>query len=273
LRPGCLNNEVTVQCSTRESGSLRTELARVTLASCERGSGDPNRPVETVSWDDATNYCNQLTQREQAAARIATNSVYRLPTEAEWEYACRGWTSTRFSYGDDPEYTNLTNYAWYSDNSGDMTHPVGQKLPNPWGLYDMHGNVFEWCQDWWDPSAPATSSSRVIRGGFWGDGGRGTARSCRSAARAFDGPGIRSNGVGFRVVLAPGQPSIENLAEADNTPIAAGQFALYFRSVPGKRYGAQRADRLDGTWTLETVATATTTQKRFVVGKPVEQAF
>jgi formylglycine-generating enzyme required for sulfatase activity len=72
---------------------------------------------------------------------MATNCVYRLPTEAEWEYGCRAWTSDRrFSYGDDPGYTNLTNYAWYGDNSGGTTHPVGQKLPNPWGLYDMSGN-------------------------------------------------------------------------------------------------------------------------------------
>src|SRR5882762_4117815 len=113
--------------------------------------GDTNRPVETVSWFNATNYCGKLTQRERAAGRIATNSVYRLPTEAEWEYACRGWTSARFSYGDDPDLTNLTNYAWYFDNSRNMTHPVGQKLPNPWGLYDMHGNVWEWCQDWYGP--------------------------------------------------------------------------------------------------------------------------
>src|SRR5207247_38703 len=82
-----------------------------------------SRPVETVSWFDATDYCSQLTQRERAAGRIATNSVYRLPAEAEWEYACRAWTSTLFSYGDDPGYTNLTNYAWYDGNSGGTTHP------------------------------------------------------------------------------------------------------------------------------------------------------
>src|SRR5512139_2462412 len=85
-------------------------------------AADLNRPVEQVSWQDATNYCAKLTERERLAARIAPNSVYRLPTEAEWEYACRAWTSTRFSYGDDPGYTNLTNYAWYYDNSGGTTH-------------------------------------------------------------------------------------------------------------------------------------------------------
>jgi formylglycine-generating enzyme required for sulfatase activity len=118
---------------------------------------DLSRPVEWVSWEDATNYCGQLTERERTGGRIPTNCVYRLPTEAEWEYACRAWTSTRFSYGDDPGhttetaetvgYTNLTNYAWYLENSSGTTHPVGQKLANPWGLHDMHGNVWEWCQD------------------------------------------------------------------------------------------------------------------------------
>jgi formylglycine-generating enzyme required for sulfatase activity len=174
-------------------------------------SDDLTRPVELVSWFDATAYCAQLTQQERAAGRIATNSVYRLPTEAEWEYACRAWTSTRFSYGDDPGYTSLTNYAWYSDNSGNLTHPVGQKLPNPWGLYDMHGNVWEWCQDWWgtysggiavDPQGPATGSYRVIRGGDWGR----YAGFCRSAYRdSPDDPGSRRGDVGFRAVLAPGQ--------------------------------------------------------------------
>lgn len=183
------------------------------------GAGNPispdlTRPVENLSWLDAMNYGARLAQQERGAGRIATNSVYRLPTEAEWEYGCRAWTSTRFSYGDDPGYTNLTNYAWYGDNStnDNMTHPVGQKLPNPWGLYDMHGNVWEWCQDWYglypggiaiDPQGPATGSDRVIRGGVCYD----FARYCRSAHRDYgisSGPG--GGGLGFRVVLAPGQP-------------------------------------------------------------------
>jgi formylglycine-generating enzyme required for sulfatase activity len=174
-------------------------------------TGDTKRPVERVSWFDATNYCGQLTQRERAAGRIPTNSVYRLPTEAEWEYACRGWTSTRFSYGDDPGYASLGNYAWYSANSGSTTHPVGQKLPNPWGLHDMHGNVWEWCQDWWDsypggiavdPPGPATGSSRVFRGGFWVTPGS----YCRSAFRGSTGPQGADRTIGFRVLVAPGQP-------------------------------------------------------------------
>ena len=177
---------------------------------------DLSRPVEQVLWNDATNYCAALTQRERVAGRIGTNSVYRLPTEAEWEYACRGWTSTRYSYGDDPGHTNLTNYAWYRDNSGGETHPVGQKLPNPWGLHDMHGNVWEWCQDWFelyaggiavDPRGPGTGSYRVLRGGSWYDfSDWHFARHCRSANRDGIYPDSGFRDIGFRVVLAPGQP-------------------------------------------------------------------
>jgi hypothetical protein len=171
-------------------------------------AGDTNRPVESVTWHEATNYCATLTQRERLAGRIAPHSVYRLPTEAEWEYACRGWTSTRFSYGDDPEYTNLTDYAWYSLNSDSTTHPVGEKLPNPWGLHDMHGNVCEWCQDWWgdypggiavDPQGPASGSARAFRGGVWCN----NARYSRSAGRFYYDPDSGYYGLGFRILLAP----------------------------------------------------------------------
>ena len=173
---------------------------------------DLTRPVEMVTWFDATNYCGLLTERERAAGRISTNSVYRLPTEAEWEYACRAWTSTRFGHGDDMGYGSLTNFAWYSENSGSMPHPVGQKLPNRWGLYDMHGNVREWCLGCGpyayaggialDPEGPATGPSRAWRGGNWA----GSAPDCRSAYRGFSDPGNSDSTLGFRVVLAPGQP-------------------------------------------------------------------
>jgi formylglycine-generating enzyme required for sulfatase activity len=176
-----------------------------------KATADINRPVESVSWYDAVIYCYVLTERERAAQRIPQNCVYRLPTEAEWEYACRAWTSTRFSYGDDLGYTNLTNYAWAYPNSDHQIHPAGQKLPNPWGLYDMHGNVWEWCQDSYgdypggivlDPQPPATGWGNVIRGGGW----YYSARACRSAQRRSYTLGHGDFEIGFRVVLAPGQP-------------------------------------------------------------------
>ncbi len=173
--------------------------------------GDPQRPVEQVSWSDATNYCGKLTDRERAAGRLPAGYVYRLPTEAEWEHACRAGTTTRFSYGDDPGYTSLQAYAWYDANSGGQTHPVGQNRPNAWGLYDMHGNVREWCQDWWtdslpggsvaDPQGPTTGSIRVDRGGCWFDFGR----YCRTAYRDRSTPDNRNRGLGFRPALASGQ--------------------------------------------------------------------
>jgi len=183
-------------------------------------TGDLNRPVEQVNWNDAATYCANRTQLEVAAGLIPAGSRYRLPTEAEWEYACRAWTSTRFHYGDDPGYTNLTSYAWYSDNSGGMTHPVGQKSPNLWGLHDMTGNVAEWCQDWYGPypggsvtdpqgfpGSPNFDPGRVLRGGLWSPDldGSSSAKLCRSAWRIAKAQADGCFCIGFRVVLAAGQ--------------------------------------------------------------------
>lgn len=172
---------------------------------------DLTRPVEQVSWFAARNYCALLTAQELGAGRIPTNCVYRLPTEAEWEYSCRAGTTTRFYYGDDPGYTNLANYAWYLDNDGVLTQPVGQKLPNAWGLYDMAGDVWEWCQDGFnynysggsviDPG-PSSGAGKVCRAGGFGDPGR----NCRSAFRTSYGPSSGAFVIGLRVVLALAQP-------------------------------------------------------------------
>ena len=175
--------------------------------------GDLDRPVETVSWFAASNYCTLLTQQDMAAGRIPSGSHYRLPTEAEWECAARAGTSTRFYYGNDPTVTSLANHAWYGANGGIGTHPVGQKEPNAWGLYDMEGNVWEWCQDWYgpypggnvtDPQGPASNpiGFKVIRGGAW----EAFELDCRSARRSIEGasPFITDFIIGFRVVLAFG---------------------------------------------------------------------
>ena len=157
-------------------------------------SGD-DRPVEYVSWNDCQSWLAALSEM--------TGKTYRLPTEAEWEYACRAGSTTEYSFGDDAG--TLGNYAWYSSNSGSNTHPVGGKLPNAWGLCDMHGNVWEWCQDWYgsytsgtqtDPTGPSTGSYRVLRGGSWFD----YAGHCRSAYRDYHGPVSRCSYYGFRVV-------------------------------------------------------------------------
>lgn len=167
-------------------------------------------PVETVTWYGASGYCSELTLQQQSARQIPTNWAYRLPTESEWEYACRAGTTTEFSYGEDPTYTNLANYAWYELNSAGETHVVATLLPNAWGLYDMEGDVYEWCQDYYGPypAGPVTdpqeaSSSDdgavVYRGGAWQYG----PVDCRCAVRYSADPSEEYAVLGFRVVLAP----------------------------------------------------------------------
>jgi formylglycine-generating enzyme required for sulfatase activity len=155
-------------------------------------------PVENVSWDDAVKFCRKLSERPEE--KLA-GYEYRLPTEAEWEYACRAGTTTAYSFGD--SNSELGDYAWYDKNSGNTTHPVGGKKPNPWGLYDMHGNVFEWCQDGYgdypsgsvtDPTGAASGSYRVLRGGSFG----AQTSNVRSADRGYNLPFDRFYSYGFR---------------------------------------------------------------------------
>jgi formylglycine-generating enzyme required for sulfatase activity len=170
-------------------------------------SESSNHPVERVSWEDAVDFCKKLSElpEEKKAGR-----VYRLPTEAEWEYACRAGSKAAYGFGD--ERDSLGDYAWFMQNLGGKTHRVGEKKPNAWGLYDMHGNIWEWCNDSYgeypkgavsDPTGSREGSIRVIRGGGWGD----VAASCRSADRDGNGPSFRIFCNGFRVALSsPGIP-------------------------------------------------------------------
>jgi len=174
-------------------------------------ANNTNRPLEYVTWFNARNYCGTLTTQERLADRLPDRFAYRLPTEAEWEYAARAGSQTRFCYGDDPSYTNLVDYAWspWVDAGADTDGPVATKQPNAWGLYDMHGNVWEWCQDYYsdslpggnivDPVGPATGTERVFRGGSFGT----VFAAYRSASRWKNAPTHSDRGIGFRVVLAP----------------------------------------------------------------------
>ena len=159
-------------------------------------------PATHVNWDDVVEFCRKLSEKE--------GLEYRLPTEAESEYACRAGTTTAYSFGDDT--SELGEYAWYNVNTfgagQEYAHTVGQKRPNPWGLYDMHGNVWEWCSDWYedyssgsvtDPAGPSSGSSRVLRGGSWSF----DAEFCRSALRFRGNPSFRYYRYGFRVALSP----------------------------------------------------------------------
>jgi sulfatase modifying factor 1 len=162
-----------------------------------------DRPVESVSWDDVTSFCRKLTEMERRAGRLPAGMAYQLPTEAQWEYACRAGTTTAFSFGESLTFRQ----ANIRGGPGETT-PVGTYPANPWGFHDMHGNVWEWCADWYgdypngaarDPLGPADGSYRVWRGGSWS----GTANYARCAIRYRNDPANSSTILGFRLSLRP----------------------------------------------------------------------
>jgi formylglycine-generating enzyme required for sulfatase activity len=181
----------------------------------------PDKPVDQVDWYHAALYCNMRSRKEGLKPcydpkTLACNfeaSGYRLPTEAEWEYACRAGSASKYSGGDDP--AQLKHSAWFKENAGQTSHPVRQKAPNAWGFFDMHGNVAEWCHDNYDenyfqqkehqnPRGPATGEKRVLRGGSWA----ASAEACRSSARNSETPRLAdacfgSDTYGFRCVRKP----------------------------------------------------------------------
>jgi formylglycine-generating enzyme required for sulfatase activity len=183
-------------------------IHEVTQAQYEQVTGmNPSKfkgslnPVEQVSWVDAVNFCRMLSNlpAEKAAGR-----TYRLPAEAEWEYSCRAGTTTEYSFGNND--SGLELYAWFESNSGCKTHPVGQKRPNAWGLYDMHSNVWEWCSDWYKPyrldkllyqQRIVNVFHRVVRSGGWSN----HASNCRVASRSGFDPSDRDYDLGFRLVM------------------------------------------------------------------------
>ena len=188
-----------LNATRKDSGILFDEYCPISASRYHLGGNsfgsDARQPMCNVSWNACVAFCDWLTSKG--------DSVYRLPTEAEWEYACRAGTTAAFSFGTDKSL--LGEYAWHAGNSRDVTHPVGEKKPNPWGLCDMHGNVCEWCHDWYgeygggavtDPAGPSSGSRRVLRGGSWTD----SPGRCRSAGRYSDVPYGTHHSFGFRVV-------------------------------------------------------------------------
>ncbi|MGA2622137.1 MAG: formylglycine-generating enzyme family protein, partial [Thermoguttaceae bacterium] len=213
------------------------EYERVMGTNPSKFQGDPKRPVEQVSWNEAVEFCRKVSELpgEKEAKRR-----YGLPTEAQWEYACRAGSQSRWSFGDDP--AKLGEYGWFNGNSGGMSHPVGQKQPNVWGLYDMYGNVWEWCGDGYekgyyenspkdDPAGSSGGSQRAFRGGSWII----AAWACRSAFRDGRGPAERDNNLGFRVSVsladdaggksptATALAPVEHHAQVEAAPEASGR--------------------------------------------------
>ncbi len=189
----------------------------------------PANPVEQVSWDDIQAFLARLNAAgarvvpSNKTRRAAMEMRYALSTEAQWEYACRAGTTTAFCFGDAAPM--LGQYGWFKGNSGDGAHPVGGLKANAWGLYDMHGNVWEWCADWFgeeyyanspagDPPGPGSGSYRLSRGGGW----HAPARLCRSAYRLWDSPGYRTAYLGFRLALVPAEAGGEKVEPPGERP-------------------------------------------------------
>ena len=199
-KPFCLGvTEVTQEQYQKVMGKNPSWFSRTGKgAGRVKGMDTSSFPVENVSQEDAVEFCRKLTALDGRA--------HRLPTEAEWEYACRAGTVSRWCFGDD--LGHLWEYAWAGHNAFDAPQPAAQKKPNAWGLYDMHGNVMEWCSDWYcedyyvsspedNPAGPAVGSLRVVRGGSFSVG----AKECRAASRSWELPTFRFCDLGFRVVL------------------------------------------------------------------------
>jgi formylglycine-generating enzyme required for sulfatase activity len=204
---------VTQQQYTRLTGMGNPSYCAATGGGKDKVQGmDTSRfPVENVSWDDATAFCEELNRKHLSQAPEALRQAgykFRLPTEAQWEYACRAGTGTAYYFGDDA--AKLSDYAWYEDNSSGRTHEVGTRQRNGFGLYDMHGNVWQWCEDYYDPNYYSSSpikdpfsgqkgaeALRVLRGGSWVC----SAGGCRAASRGLVGPAVRYHNYGFRVAF------------------------------------------------------------------------
>lgn len=171
----------------------------------------PRKPVENVSWSDAMNFCRELTKRERAAGRLPDGYVYRLPTEAEWEYSCRAGGENLFCFGDsEKELQEYAHYAIKSNNQNKGTNVVGAHTPNAWGLHDMHGNVWEWCYDWYDKDyyskSPKVDPVNLEPASFWvfrGGGWFMNATGLRCANRYWYNTAYVNCSIGFRVCLAP----------------------------------------------------------------------